>query len=361
MPAPPVTADRAYTDCIGVGQRHVAGSGQLSKLLSAGSEVGLSDIGKHLLAGGHWPGVCYALDRTRLRAGRGYKDRNEMRMSRREFVAWDRKAITLMGMSGVGKTTLTNKLPKEKWFHFSGDYRIGTQYLGEPIMDNIKRQAMQVNFLRSMLRSDSIYIASNITIHNLTPISTFLGKLGAADKGGLPLEEFKRRQKLHHQAEIAAMRDVRVFLDKSRELYGYEDFVNDAGGSLCELDDPATIEQLAEDTVLFYIRASDEMEDLIIQRQLDYPKPLYYQDSFLDKNLEDYMQLNNHELVDDIEPDKFVRWVFPRLVAHRKPLYQSIADQYGYTVDARDVEQVHDENGFLDLIATSLQAAEAAA
>ena len=284
-----------------------------------------------------------------------------MRLSRREFLARDCKAITLLGMSGVGKTTLTNKLPKEKWFHYSGDYRIGTQYLGEPIMDNIKHQAMQVKFLRDMLRSDSIYIASNITIHNLTPISTFLGKLGDPDKGGLPIEEFKYRQLLHYRAELSAMRDARAFLRKSRELYGYDNFVNDAGGSLCELDDTATLEQLAQDTVIVYLRASEEMEELIIQRQLDYPKPLYYQEHFLDKNLEEYIQLEKLASVDNVSPDKFVRWIFPRLVAHRKPLYQAIADQYGYTVDATDAEQVHDESGFLELIGASLQAAEAAA
>jgi len=284
-----------------------------------------------------------------------------MRLSRSEFLAWDRKAITLLGMSGVGKTTLTNKLPKEKWFHYSGDYRIGTQYLGEPIMDNIKQQAMQVAFLRDMLRSDSIYIASNITIHNLTPISTYLGKLGDPDKGGLPIDEFKRRQRQHYRAEVAAMGDVRDFLRKSQNLYGYDYFVNDAGGSLCELNHSATLEQLAEDTVIVYLRASEEMEDLIIQRQLDYPKPLYYQEAFLDGNLGEYMQLEKLVSVSDIVPDKFVRWIFPRLVAHRKPLYQAIADQYGYTVDASDAEQVHDETGFLELIGASLQAAEAAA
>ena len=82
-----------------------------------------------------------------------------MRMSAKEFLAWPNKAITLLGMSGVGKTTLANKLPKSKWFHYSGDYRIGTKYLAEPILDNIKRQAMQVGFLKDLLRSDSIYIA----------------------------------------------------------------------------------------------------------------------------------------------------------------------------------------------------------
>ena len=87
-----------------------------------------------------------------------------MKLTGAEFVAWPNKAVTLMGMSGVGKTTLANSLPKSKWFHYSGDYRIGTKYLAEPILDNIKRQAMQVDFLRDLLRSDSIYIASNITV-----------------------------------------------------------------------------------------------------------------------------------------------------------------------------------------------------
>ena len=98
-----------------------------------------------------------------------------MRMSRSDFLSWPHKAITLLGMSGVGKTTLAYKLPATKWFHYSGDYRIGTKYLAEPILDNIKRQAMKVDFLRELLRNDSIYIASNVTVHNLQPVATFLG------------------------------------------------------------------------------------------------------------------------------------------------------------------------------------------
>ena len=58
-----------------------------------------------------------------------------MRLTASQFDAWSNKAITLLGMSGVGKTTLANKLPKTNWFHYSGDYRIGTKYLEEPILD----------------------------------------------------------------------------------------------------------------------------------------------------------------------------------------------------------------------------------
>ena len=94
------------------------------------------------------------------------------------------------------------------WFHFSGDYRIGTRYLDEPILDLIKQQAMQVPFLRDLLRRDWIDIKNNIKIHDLGPVLTFVGKLGDPEWGGLPLDEFSRRQAAYRDAEIAAMRDV---------------------------------------------------------------------------------------------------------------------------------------------------------
>ena len=277
-----------------------------------------------------------------------------MHLTPREFSRWEHKAITLLGMSGIGKTTLANKLPKTKWFHYSADYRIGTKYLEEPILDNIKKQAMKVDFLRDLLRSDSIYICSNITVHNLDPLSTFLGKIGDQSKGGLSLREFKERQRLHHDAEVAAMKDVAPFIAKAREIYGYDHFLNDAGGSLCELDDSDAIQCLADNTLIIYIRADEEMERTLIQRAIDSPKPLYYQERFLDERLAEYMHKEAVSEIDEIDPDKFVRWIFPKLVAHRRPLYQALADQYGYSVESTEVEQVRDEADMLDLITNAL-------
>jgi len=277
-----------------------------------------------------------------------------MHLTPKEFRNWKHRAITLLGMSGIGKTTLANKLPKTEWFHYSADYRIGTKYLEEPILDNIKKQAMKVDFLRDLLRSDSIYICSNITVHNLAPVSTFLGKIGNRDKGGLSLAEFKERQRLHHEAEVAAMKDVAAFIAKAQEIYGYAHFLNDAGGSVCELNDDEAVGSLADNTLIVYIRADEQMENTLIQRAIDSPKPLYYQEHFLDEKLGEYKASEGIEEIDDIDPDRFVRWMFPKLVEHRRPLYQALADQHGYTIDSGDVEKVRDEADFLELVADAL-------
>jgi hypothetical protein len=277
-----------------------------------------------------------------------------MRMTRSEFLAWPHKAITLLGMSGVGKTTLAYKLPTSKWFHYSGDYRIGTKYLAEPILDNIKRQAMKVDFLRELLRSDSIYIASNVTFHNLQPVSTFLGKIGRTDLGGLPVAEFKRRQRLHREAEIGAMRDVAEFIGKAQEIYGYDHFINDAGGSLVELQDEQTERTLAEHTLILYLKPDDALERELVRRAVTDPKPLYYNEQFLDLKLGEYLAEAELDSPDRIVPDEFVRWIFPALVAYRRPRYEALAKRHGYTINAHLAQGVTNEHDFLELVASAL-------
>lgn len=278
-----------------------------------------------------------------------------MRLTAREFRDWDSKRITLLGMSGVGKTRLACMLRRRDWFHYSGDYRIGTRYLDEPILDNIKSQAMQIPFLRELLRSDSIHIVNNITVDNLAPVSSFLGKLGNPEMGGLGLAEFKRRQALHRDAEIRAMRDVPAFIDKAQSIYGYRHFINDAGGSVCELDDPETLEILAEHTLILYIKASHEDEQELIRRAESDPKPLYYREDFLDRQLAEYMAGEELDYVAQIDPDAFVRWIFPRLFYERIPRYEHIAAEHGYTISTEELWAVKDEAGFLELIERALE------
>ena len=149
------------------------------------------------------------------------------------------KRVLLFAMSGLGKTYLSNMLRGTgDWFHYSIDYRIGTRYRGELIADNAKREAMKVPFLRDLLRSDSIYIGSNISFNDLKPMSSYLGKPGNVEKGGLPWDEYTRRQDQFQRAEVAALHDTGHFIERSYDLYQYPHFVCDTGGSICEWVDP---------------------------------------------------------------------------------------------------------------------------
>jgi hypothetical protein len=271
-----------------------------------------------------------------------------------EFRAWKNKKVTLLGMSGVGKTYLSALLRESNWFHFSGDYRIGTRYLDEHILDMIKQQAMQVPFLRDLLRRDWIYIRNNIKVNDLGPVLSFVGKLGDPDLGGVELEDFIQRQALYRDAEIATMHDVPEFIRKAQEIYGYQHFVNDVGGSLCELDEPSVIDDLVKHTLILYIQVTDqEEENKLISRAQSAPKPLYYRAEFLQEQLAIYLQENNLQYAAQMDPDEFTRWVFPRLFHSRIPRYEAIANQ-GYTVTSQEVSRVRDEGDFLQLLETAI-------
>jgi len=271
------------------------------------------------------------------------------------FRACPQKKVTLLGMSGVGKTWLASILRRHDWFHYSADFRIGKRYLDEPILDNIKQQAMQVPFLRDLLRRDWIDIKNNIKVDDLGPVLSFVGKLGDPGRGGTPLGEFSRRQAMYRDAEIAAMRDVPAFVRKAQQIYGYNHFVNDVGGSLCELEAPEVIDQLVEHTLILYIQLTTPAEEaeLIRRAQAD-PKPLYFRPAFLAECLPKFLAERDLPDIAAADPDDFTRWVFPRLFRSRIPRYEAIANPHGYTVTSVEVAQVRDEHDFLELLETAI-------
>ena len=277
-----------------------------------------------------------------------------MKLSVEQFRQWEHKKVTLVGMSGVGKTYISSMLRSSQWFHYSGDYRIGTRYLDEAILDMIKSKAMEVPFLNELLRNDWIYIRNNIKVSDLGPVLSFVGKLGNPTLGGVELEDFQRRQDLYRQAEIAAMHDVPGFIEKAQNIYGYKHFVNDVGGSLCELDDPAVMDVIDENTLILYIQVTNEEEEQkLISRAQSAPKPLYYRPEFLLEQLDIYLAENNLEFAAQMDPDEFTRWVFPRLFHSRVPRYEEIAKR-GYTVTSQEVSSVKNETDFLALIETAI-------
>ena len=267
------------------------------------------------------------------------------------FRNWKHKQVTLMGMSGVGKTHLSGRLRTYRWFHYSGDYRIGTRYLDEAILDLVKTQAMRLPWLADLLRKDWIYIRNNIHIDDLGPVLGYIGKLGDPGQGGIALKPFQKRQALYHQAEINAMYDVGTFIEKSKTIYGYPHFINDTGGSVCEISDPGVIQHLGQHTLILYIQTQgDEEENKLIHRAKLSPKPLYYRPDFLNEQLAIYLQKNQLNYAAEINPDDFARWIFPRLFRARTPRYEAIANTHGYTVSAQEAAQVRDEKDFFLLL-----------
>ncbi len=266
-----------------------------------------------------------------------------------------RKPIAVIGMSGVGKTRIASMLRRDAgWFHYSVDYRIGTRYLGEAIADEFKREAMKNPALKEMLLSDSIYIASNITFDNLAPLSAWLGKPGDPKKGGIAFEEYLRRQRLHREAEISALLDTPRFAEKAKSIYGYDHFICDAGGSICEVVDPddandRVLKTLSEACTIVYIAGDEAHADALKLRFANYPKPMYYNEAFLTRIWAEYLAAKG-VAESAVDPDDFIRSGFAQLIDWRRPRYEAIAKNWGVTVAARDIEKVRTPAEFLGLV-----------
>lgn len=282
-----------------------------------------------------------------------------MYKSAAEWRSAEKKRILLFGMSGLGKTYVSNMLRASgNWFHYSIDYRIGTRYMGELIADSFKKKAMEVPYLRDLLLSDSIYIASNITFDNLAPLSTYLGKPGDPNKGGLNFAEYLRRQEQHRRAEIAALLDTPHFVERAEEIYGYGNFVCDSGGSICEVVDPNNPEDpvlkcLSETTLLCWIEGSDAHRSNLIERFDRAPKPMYYEPEFLNAKWSQYLDQTG-KTEEEVDPDAFVRWTYAEALAHRHPRYEGISN-WGIKVRAEDVAALRTVTDFEELVAHALE------
>ena len=282
-----------------------------------------------------------------------------MYKSAAEWRSAEKKRILLFGMSGLGKTYVSNMLRASgNWFHYSIDYRIGTRYMGELIADSFKKKAMEVPYLRDLLLSDSIYIASNITFDNLAPLSTYLGKPGDPNKGGLNFAEYLRRQEQHRRAEIAALLDTPHFVERAEEIYGYGNFVCDSGGSICEVVDPNNPEDpvlkcLSETTLLCWIEGSDAHRSNLIERFDRAPKPMYYEPEFLNAKWSQYLDQTG-KTEEEVDPDAFVRWTYAEALAHRHPRYEGISN-WGVKVRAEDVAALRTVTDFEELVAHALE------
>ena len=280
--------------------------------------------------------------------------------SAQDFTQSSTKRVMLFGMSGLGKTYLSNLLRSGGAFHYSVDYRLGTRYMGEDIVDNLKDEAKNNPYLKNLLLSDSISIRSNLRFSDLSPLSVFMSKPGDTDKGGIPFEEYTRRQRLHRQAEINAMNDIPYFIKRAKRIYGYDDFVCDTSGSLVEICDGNNpddeILSLASKYLLpVWIEGTETHTQKLIKRFSAAPKPMYYHPDFLQTCWAQYLA-EKSVAEDKVDPDDFIRWGYSRLLDKRLPCYRAIAEKWGVTIKANDVEDVEKTDEFYALISDAIDA-----
>lgn len=245
-----------------------------------------------------------------------------MRLTQDQFLNAPRKAVTLMGMSGVGKSYLAELLAGWGWARYGCDAEIGAM------------------------------LANEAAGQGIGDLAAFLGKLGNLAKGGLELSEFRRRQRLYSDAEVESLRAAKQALHSTKR-----DFVLDSTGSLCEVEDEALLADLGGQTLFLYIQTSPEEEAEILRRAEEFPKPLYFPPAFLEAQIGKYIEEQDVFGVEGIDPDSFARWNFPHLFRARLPKYERLARLYGAVVPSSSLRDVKDEGDFIKVIADVLPAA----
>ena len=263
--------------------------------------------------------------------------------------------IAVMGLSGVGKTTLARCLPSSRWFHYSVDYRIWTHYLGDELNDYLKKLAMSHPLLRDMLQRDAITVEHRVHFDNLLATSLYMGMLGNPKKHGSTLPDFTQRMATHATAEVAAMLDMPKFIARAEDLYGYPHFLADLSGSLCEVVEPAAkddavLRMLDETVTLIYIRATKAHEKVLIERNIADPKPIYYRPDFIAAELPGLLAKYNASDVTEIDPKKVGAYLYPRLLAHRVERYEAIAQRQALVLTMEEAAVIRSESDLIKKI-----------
>ena len=230
------------------------------------------------------------------------------------------KRFALLGMSGLGKTFISRSLVKrDNWLHYSVDYEIG----------------------KILFKNKHRNLLNGFEVGNLTNLSDFLGKPGSPSMGGIPFSEYLTRQKLHRDAEIKATLHASSLVENSPEL---SHFVCDTSGSICELVNPsdendAILKSLSKNFLIICLEAPDTMYQVLIDRFLAKPKPMYYEENFLHSLWQSFKKESSN-INDHINPDDFMIYGFKALIKRRKAIFDSISKNWGISLNFENLRVV---------------------
>ena len=243
-----------------------------------------------------------------------------MKINAIESPGYQFKRFALLGMSGLGKTFISQSLvKKDNWLHYSVDYEIG----------KILFKNKHSNFL------------NGFEVGNLTNLSNFLGKPGSQSMGGILFSEYLKRQQLHRDAEIKATLNASLLVERSPEL---SHFMCDTSGSICELVNPQDendkiLSSLSKNFLIICLEAPDTMYQVLIDRFLAKPKPMYYEENFLHSLWKSFKD-DTLTTCDEINPDDFMIYGFKALIKRRKTIFDTISKNWGISLDSEQLRGV---------------------
>ncbi len=243
-----------------------------------------------------------------------------MKINANETPGFQFKRFALLGMSGLGKTFISRSLVKQdNWLHYSVDYEIG----------------------KILFKNKHRNLLNGFEVGNLTNLSDFLGKPGSPLMGGIPFSEYLTRQKLHRDAEIKATLHASSLVENSPEL---SHFVCDTSGSICELVNPsdendAILKSLSKNFLIICLEAPDSMYQVLINRFLAKPKPMYYEENFLHSLWQSFKN-ESPNINDHINPDDFMIYGFKALIKRRKAIFDSISKNWGISLNFENLRVV---------------------
>ena len=209
-----------------------------------------------------------------------------MKITVNESSGFQFKRFALLGMSGLGKTFISRELVnKDRWTHYSVDYEIG----------------------KLLFKNQHKHLLDGFEIDNLTNLSNFLGRPGSRSMGGILFSEYLKRQQLHRDAEIKATLNASSLVEHSPEL---SHFMCDTSGSICELVNPLDkndkiLSSLSKNFLIICLEAPDTMYQVLIDRFLAKPKPMYYEENFLNSLWQRFRD-DTSSICNEINPDDFM-------------------------------------------------------
>ncbi len=264
-------------------------------------------------------------------------------------------AIVLIGMSGIGKTTNAEKYgEKTTWNEARQKMRESGNFLYISADNEI---FFRLKDKGELLDTELAYKKE----HEKEPVD-FLAEYVGKFEGEKTSGEFFRRQKLYSDAEEEDLRALPYLLRSAYEEHPRlpHPILYDTTGSFCEVlrnRSHPLYRELTKYARIVYLECSKKEEEILLQRQVERPKPMVYNRGCFEEWLSDY-QRQNSVAEEDIVPDDFLRFVFPKAIAYRRARYEELADVVVSTIELKALPQGNSSsvfaNAFIALVKEKL-------